>query len=390
MPSVNNLSCTLSIPFGPSTRDASLEADLQDRLDRGHRVFAVGDVHGHLATFRALLHRLQLGPEDRVVCLGDMIDRGPNSAGVVDLLRSHNQVVCIKGNHEHMACQSVNSDGAFEAWSPWMKRGGKSTYGSYIVATEGDLYEARARMRDDFIWLDSLPTQIVLDRHRLVHAGYDPGIPMHMQGEKEMLWIRKTWYKHDAPLDAQRSVFFGHTTTTKLSQFAGEVAFSEHVLRDGRPAWACLDVGAYNHVAPGIAAINIATLRTIKQPTLRCDRWFDHRADGRGRSGTWRVEDGRKEALVADSFGLRALANRTRRASIAEQNALRELEQAGLMPSQTLEPTDGGHEVNWKKGSHRLAGPTSFRIYRRRQESVRASHHTLSPFGRSVREGESV
>lgn len=379
---MNNLGCRLPIRFGPSTRDTSLEADLQARLDSGHRVFAVGDIHGHLATFRALLHRLRLKPDDRVVCLGDMIDRGPDSSGVVDLLRSHPQLVCLKGNHEQMAAQSVSADGVFEAWEPWMSRGGKSTYGSYIVAADGDLYEAKARMRDDFTWLDSLPSQIVLDQHRLVHAGYDPGVSMNRQSERELLWIRKVWYKHQEPVDARRTVFFGHTTTTKLGDSAGDVAFSDHGLADGRPAWACLDVGAYNHVAPGIAAINLADLRVTKQPTLRCDRWFDEQADSIGRSGTWQTNDGRKEAMVADSFGLRALANRSRRASIAEQEALRALERAGLMPSRPLKPDVGSPMVTDEHGSSWM-GPTSFRVYRRRPQP---SHHACGPISARARQ----
>ena len=92
---MNSLSCKLNLPLGPSLRDPSLEAELQARLEDGHRVFVVGDVHGHLATFRALLHRLKLKPEDRVICLGDMIDRGPASADLVALLRTHPQVLCI-------------------------------------------------------------------------------------------------------------------------------------------------------------------------------------------------------------------------------------------------------------------------------------------------------
>ena len=60
IPLVQNLSCKLNIPLGPGVRNLSLEADLQARLDDGHRIYVVGDVHGHLATFRALLHRLNL------------------------------------------------------------------------------------------------------------------------------------------------------------------------------------------------------------------------------------------------------------------------------------------------------------------------------------------
>ena len=388
---MKNLSCKLPIPLGPSTRDPSLEADLQARLDDGHRLFAIGDVHGHLATLRALLHRLRLGPEDRVILLGDAIDRGPNSAGVVDLLRSHPNLIAIKGNHEHMAVQSIRTDGTFEAWGPWMRRGGKSTYGSYIVQAEGDLHRAKAKMVDDFAWLDSLPTQIVLDRHRFVHAGYDPRMPLDMQGEKELLWIRKVWYDHDAPVDPNRAVFFGHTTTTKLGDAPGEPAFADHRLNDGRPSWTCMDVGAYNHVAPGIAAIDVSTYRITKQPTLRCDRWFErpeHRSTKRKGSGCWQASDNRKEAHVAESFGLKALANRARRTSIAEERARRELAEAGLVAAQADGPnpptlTRHARTPSFHGGTEdrtHLPGPTGFRVYRRKPTSFnRPLHHAALP-----------
>ena len=65
------MSCKLDLPLGPSFRDANIEADLQGRLDDGRRIWAIGDIHGHLGTFRALIHRLKLGPEDRVIVLAE-------------------------------------------------------------------------------------------------------------------------------------------------------------------------------------------------------------------------------------------------------------------------------------------------------------------------------
>ena len=377
---MNSLSCKLNLPLGPSLRDPAIEADLQTRLEDGHRIFAVGDVHGHLATFKALLHRLKLKPEDRVVCLGDMIDRGPNSAGVVELIRGHPQIICLKGNHEHMATQSVQSDGTFEAWQPWMKRGGKSTYGSYIVQANGDLYQAKQQMLDDFMWLDALPTQLVLDHIRLVHAGYDPRMPIDMQGEKELLWIRKEWFEHDGSVDPARTVFFGHTTTTKLGDRAGEVAFSSHLLADGRPSWVGLDVGAYNHVSPSLAAVDIATFRVVQQPTLRCDRWFERINTRRKQKGkkkkTWKGQENLREAEVARSFGLTALITRSKHASRSTLRAQRALEEAGVVFSPELNGTTiGGYRIyrkspldGWEAQVPR--GPTSFRVYRKN-----ASHH---------------
>ena len=369
---MNSLSCKLNLPLGPSLRDPSLEADLQARLDDGHRLYVVGDVHGHLATFRALLHRLNLGHEDRVVCLGDMIDRGPNSAGLVDLLRSHPQVICLKGNHEQMAVQSVQMDGTFEAWQPWMKRGGKSTYASYIVQAEGDLWQAKQTMVDDFIWLDNLPTQIVLDHIRLVHAGYDPRMPLDMQGEKELLWIRKEWFQHEGAVDPARTVFFGHTTTTKLGDVAGEVARSETLLFDGRPAWVGVDVGAYNHVSPGLVAMDVSTFRVVKQPTLRCDRWFEriNTRKSTKKNAVWKGEENLREAEVARSFGLKALANRAKKARTSTLRAQRELEEVGVVfpPQAHHDQTMGGYRI-FKRAEQRAKeatlprGPTGFRVY---------------------------
>ena len=369
---MNSLSCKLNLPLGPSLRDPSLEADLQARLDDGHRLYVVGDVHGHLATFRALLHRLSLAPEDRVVCLGDMIDRGPDSAGLVDLLRSHPQVICLKGNHEQMAVQSVQMDGTFEAWQPWMKRGGKSTYASYIVQAEGDLWQAKQTMVDDFIWLDNLPTQIVLDHIRLVHAGYDPRMPLDMQGEKELLWIRKEWFQHEGAVDPARTVFFGHTTTTKLGDAAGEVARSETLLFDGRPAWVGVDIGAYNHVSPGLVAMDVSTFRVVKQPTLRCDRWFEriNTRKSTKKNAVWKGEENLREAEVARSFGLKALANRAKKARTSTLRAQRELEEVGVVfpPQAHHDQTMGGYRI-FKRADQRAKeatlprGPTGFRVY---------------------------
>ena len=126
-----------------------------------------------------------------------------------------------------------------------MQRGGKSCWASYIIQAEGDLYLAKRNFLSDMRWIDKLPTQIVLDKFRLVHAGYDPRMPLDSQGDKELLWIRKIWYRHDKPVDPQRTVLFGHTTTLKLgAPKGGSIARSKFTLDDGRPAWAV----SYTHL----------------------------------------------------------------------------------------------------------------------------------------------
>ena len=189
-----------------------------------------------------------------------------------------------------------------------------------------------------------------------------------------MLWIRKPWFEHEGAVDPARTVFFGHTTTTKLGDAAGEVAFSPHRLSDGRPAWVGMDVGAYNHVAPGLAAVEATSFRCVKQPTLRCDRWFeriDTRAKRKGKKRAWRGEENLREADVARSFGLKALAGRAKSASTSTLRAQRELEKAGVVfPQQPDTITNGGYRV-YRKSLQEAPpvsrGPTSFRIYRQRK-----------------------
>lgn len=371
---VKAVGCKLDLALGPSYRDAHIEADLQGRLDEGKNVWVVGDVHGHLGTFRALIHRLKLNPEDRVVCLGDMIDRGPDSAGVIDYIRSNPQIICLKGNHELMAIASLQNDGNVELWQPWIERGGRSTWGSYIVRSHGDLYDAKKQFAMDAMWMDNLPNHIVLDAFRLVHAGYDPRMPLDLQGDKELLWIRNRFYDHQYPLDPNRAVVFGHSTTTTVGPDPGQVVKSPIRLSDGRPSWIALDIGAYNHVAPGLAAINLSTLQVVKQATLRSERWFD-------------VPNCR-EASVGAHFGLDILRSSHRREMVSALRAKRKLKMAGVVLQEDLDDynmdsmprhvfvTSPGFNQSPNNVWHgpgtdpseqhlRLPGPTGFRIYRK-------------------------
>ena len=421
---MHNLSCKLNIPLGPGIRDLSLEADLQSRIDDGRKVIVVGDIHGHLATFRALLHRLHLGDEDRVICLGDMIDRGPDSAGVIKLIREDKRIICLKGNHEHMALQSITKQKRVELWQPWMQRGGKSCWASYIIRAEGDLYLAKQNFLSDMQYIDSLPTQIVLDDFRLVHAGYDPRMALDSQGDKELLWIRKIWFRHKKPVDPKRTVIFGHTTTMKLgAPKAGDVAKAKFNLNDGRPAWIAMDTGAYNHINPGLAALNLTNFKVIKQTTLRQDKWFDYDKKPsrflskiRNRAKRWKLPENRQESRVADSFGLIELQNRTRHNLLTEDKARNNINKISmLIPAPTgYKLAETRRPFTWRRVAKRakytaaksvsrrdewlhngkairlgpgcqtnrerphLPGPHSFTFYRSKAEKTTANRHILA------------
>ena len=83
-------------------RNRQLEKKLQNILDSGNKVWIIGDIHGYKETLNSLIDNLNLGLEDIAICLGDMVDRGPDSVGVVNLFMYENNLYSLKGNHEEM------------------------------------------------------------------------------------------------------------------------------------------------------------------------------------------------------------------------------------------------------------------------------------------------
>ena len=226
-----------------SHRNSELERRLQQTLDHGHRVWAVGDVHGQAEALVALLDAMELGPEDQVVLLGDLIDRGPDSHGVLVLARDHDHVHAIQGNHEGMMLAAYTSRDASDRWH-WLGNGGDAALRSMPGATESQRDREAARWVP---FLRALPTEVVLDGHRLVHAGYDPRRSLEAQTDEDRTWSR-TIFRAKAPVDPQRQVLVGHTPTQMLDGYGiapPEGAYlSPLTLEDGRPSLVMLDTGA--------------------------------------------------------------------------------------------------------------------------------------------------
>ena len=332
---VENVELRHDIRRVPAARDWNTESDLQARLSTGAKIWIVGDIHGHLATFRALIHRLKLRDEDRVVLLGDMIDRGPNSAGVIEYVKNHPQIIAIKGNHEQMAVRSLQGR-AIELDPTWLAKGGSSTWGSYIVAAKGDLHQAKLTFAEDCAWMADLPSHIVLDKWRLVHAGYHPEKDLDTQDEKNLLWIRGAFFRHDKPIDEQRTVIFGHTPTKKFGK-CGSIANSKIILDDGRPSWKALDVSAFNHRAPGIVAFDLQKEVVVKQKTLKSEYWW--------------TKTKAKEAPISEFYGLVELRRRSRYYEITEKKSSRKLHVAGA--------------------THQIKSPVSFRIVPMKDKGIK-------------------
>jgi serine/threonine protein phosphatase 1 len=170
--------------------------------------YAIGDVHGSLDMLVKLVARCHVHAADTpmtLVFLGDYIDRGPNSAGVVQLLMElaadmPGGVIALKGNHEAMALDVL--DGAAPA-EFWLSQGGAQTLASYGGAN------VHAMPQEHVQWLRALPTHFDDGRRFFVHAGVDPQRPLDAQKEEDLLWIREPFLFDDR--DYGRLIVHGHT-----------------------------------------------------------------------------------------------------------------------------------------------------------------------------------
>jgi serine/threonine protein phosphatase 1 len=218
-------------------------------IDRTCRLtYAVGDVHGRLDLLLDALDAIEAhaaGTSFRIVFLGDYVDRGPDSRGVVDLLidlQKRRQVVCLKGNHEELMCRALVEPGRGNK-ERWLENGGKQTLLSYGLAWSG--YAAPRIPTTHFRWLTGLPLTTG-DTHRIyVHAGLLPRTPVHQQSEDTLLWVRDRFFAGGVG-DFEAHVVHGHTPIWKGKPDASEPELLAHRTN--------LDTGAF---ATGVLSVGV-------------------------------------------------------------------------------------------------------------------------------------
>ena len=258
-------------------RNRQIEAELQRTLDEGGNVWAIGDVHGYADTLLALLDSLDLSSRDRVVLLGDLVDRGPRSCEVIRIARENPQIFSVLGNHEEMMLNSFDVDNIETMTAQqtnWFYVGGRATNQSYIdefTNSQGDIddFDLRMRVGKDLAWLDSLPHHIVLDDFRLVHAGYSPWDgDLDLQSTDTLMWIRDEFHNSITPVDEDRTVVFGHSTVIGFGLKQTEIWKSETELQNSRPAAIGIDSCCYGGKDPQLTAFNLQTGDFVKQRVI--------------------------------------------------------------------------------------------------------------------------
>ena len=237
-------------------RNIALETKLQSILDKGSNVWVIGDVHGYFGTLEALIERLAPSESDAIVMLGDLIDRGPTSANVVNYVRTTANVHSIRGNHEQMMIEGFDDALFFRDLSKeariWYHNGGVNTELSYI-AKYGNDDDACDRASGDVEWMRALPTEIVLDDWRLVHGGYDQNHDVEDDSQEDIhMYARKQFFGSEHAVDPKRTILFGHSVTFKHlhkdDSKAGEIWLSDIKLDDGRPMAIGLDTCVYHEL----------------------------------------------------------------------------------------------------------------------------------------------
>lgn len=148
------------------------------------RTFAIGDIHGCLTAFEKLLSIVPFTQEDTLVALGDYVDRGPDSCGVIERLlslRHEVQLIPLRGNHEVMMLMAHESEAVIQ---DWCTSGGDATIASYMGMKFPKIPETHWDFLEGTLPYYESPT------HIFVHATVDPALPMAEQPDHMLYWER--------------------------------------------------------------------------------------------------------------------------------------------------------------------------------------------------------
>lgn len=229
------------------------------------RAYAIGDIHGHLDLLKAAQalvaqDRARTGDMDApLIHTGDLVDRGPESQGVIAHLmegqaRGEPWGV-LKGNHDNLFEMFLYDPGFHD---PNLNRdldwlnprvGGSATLRSYGVDPEAGIMAAHAQAaaavpkahRD---WLSRLPTHLLLDDLLFVHAGIRPGVDLHNQTETDLMWIRSEFLEDLR--DHGALVVHGHSAIETPTHYGNRLNIDSNAARggpvsavviEGRDAW---------------------------------------------------------------------------------------------------------------------------------------------------------
>jgi serine/threonine protein phosphatase 1 len=211
-------------------------------------VYAVGDIHGRLDLLDSLLAKIEADLETRsadrtlLVFLGDLIDRGPDSSGVIERLRTFQkptvQPVFLMGNHEEVLLTIL--EGNDRIVPDWLRFGGFECATSYGVDRDA-LKSGNRKAIGDCVrrmvpeahreFLASFADSFRVGNYFFTHAGIRPGIPIDQQSAQDLRWIRSPFLEHNERHPMM--VVHGHTICTQVEERVGRIGIDTGAYRSG-------------------------------------------------------------------------------------------------------------------------------------------------------------
>jgi serine/threonine protein phosphatase 1 len=218
-------------------------------LEPEEALTVIGDIHGRLDLLERLLLILdQEAPDRRLILIGDYIDRGEQSAQVLERIRrlqseaGYNRVICLIGNHEQMMLDFL--DAPEKVGPRWLRYGGLQTMASYGISppssTSSDEKKwnaARDALRtamghETESWLNALHSQWQSGNVAVVHAAADPELPMDLQEHKTLIWGYESFWQKVRTDGIW--VVHGHTIVVSPQQQDGRISVDTGAYATGR------------------------------------------------------------------------------------------------------------------------------------------------------------
>lgn len=234
--------------FKARPKDEKL-AESVSRIPTGQRVYAIGDIHGCDDLFAALLKKIEADDAARpaaktvLILLGDLVDRGPDSAGVVErasrLGAPFDAVRLLIGNHEECFLAALTGD--VKRLRYFIRIGGDATIKSYwrddeayAAATFEELAERLPALvpQSHVDFLGRGDDMIEIGDYVFVHAGVRPGVPLDRQKLSDLRWIREEFL--DGDLSHGVTVVYGHTISNEVNEAPGRIGIDTGAYATGR------------------------------------------------------------------------------------------------------------------------------------------------------------
>lgn len=221
-----------------------------ERDATGHeRIYAIGDIHGRADLFAALLSAISRDGRSRrpcvtrIVLLGDLIDRGPQSRELLELVRRLEEkfggLVIVRGNHEEMLVKAAG--GSARAQRAWLRNGGNATLLSFGLDKHAlvdlDPTERAARIcaaigQRTIDWITALPTQFISGDYYFCHAGVRPGVALGQQSSRDLLWIGEEFLR--SKRDHGAVIVHGHSEGARPESLPNRINVDTGAYRTGR------------------------------------------------------------------------------------------------------------------------------------------------------------